>query len=232
MDMLHASPFGRELLNTSSLLQETIRLFADAVEPEKVRFPGRFIAWGNYGFTWLVDGVIIKITSPTSSTSVAKAKDRGVVPPAVPAENLERQFTFMNLLGEHLVAQTPSIIVPTQHFVVRSGAGAYLLGQEFMEDWLPLGEWLYTVFPTPVTPAIEEKAIALWRTYKQRIADAVAGFELRHLLDDLYLEQDKFHTGNILLPPGSGPDPGIRLCIIDQPGHELRKELKKVIDSQ
>lgn len=202
----HASEEGRGIVSASPALQSTIERFLASDQPE-LTVGGRFLGVGRYSTVREIDGIAIKISSPTSSRDTHESD----LPR--PPEDLLKQFTYMQALGGYLEAGDSDIIVPQQYFAIRSPYNGFLLGQQYMNGWEEIGEWADRIFQPDERTAFETAAVQI----KSRIIRAVANTALRHGLNDLHLTKSGLHGGNILVPAGAGAATDMPLCIIDQP---------------
>lgn len=216
----HFSQEGQEVFEQSEILQEIVEIFEEMPSPER-HIGGRFIGTGKYSFVRLIDDVVIKVSSPTTSEHSHKS-GRPIKP-----ENLVSQFNFLGALGNYLEKADDTIIVPRQYFVLRSVHNAYLLGQQYMNDWEPYGDWSDRAFPHP---AKDHEFDAMNLQIKERITDAVGNNRLRHGLNDLRLEHEGLHLSNILVPIGAKAESPPPLCIIDQPGLSKKQKTHNTVD--
>ncbi len=229
-----ATAEGYDLLESHLPLQQAVERFLAAEQPERA-MRARCIGAGRFSYVWLLDGgVVIKISSPTSSMDA-----HGLGQPLI-AEPLTAQFSYLRALREHLERRDPSITTPRQFFVLQSAYGAYLLCQEYMDGWESLGQWVKRVLD-PAVVFQDERAIltnpvvrASEDRIRQRLRAAVAGTTLRHGLNDLRLDTGPLHWGNLLVPQTTPADAEPRLCLIDQPGrnHRFRRRLKEIIEQR
>lgn len=225
-----ATPEGQRLLDENELVQECVRLFRSTGSPEKLLdYPGRFIGAGSHSYIWVVDGVLIKLSSPTSSHA---ARELGY---PVPPEDLEEQFTFLLQLGEYLSERPEAnMVVPGQYFVLKNEGGAYMLAQQFMTDRVMLAERLDAELDTSLS---EDNAFfdVLRGSFTQRLIAVAEGTAFAPMLNDLIKPEKKWlHTGNLLILSEEPLGPDMSLGIIDQPGtHPAeRKRLKGLIKNQ
>jgi hypothetical protein len=203
----HFTPEGQTFLQESEDLQQALDAFWDSESPEWA-IGGRFIGTGKFSSVRLIGGVALKISSPTSSQySYENGK-------ATRAERLTAQFSFLRALGTHLQKTDPTIYVPQQFFAAHSKHDAYLLGQEYMEGWMPIADWADKNYP----PEEDAAWSSMSKHIKGRIEAAVAGTKLRRGLNDLRLEKPGIHGDNILIPQDAEPTGDMPLCILDQPG--------------
>lgn len=197
---------GKRILEGSAELRERIATFWEAPRPE-LMIGGRFVDVGRYSTVREIDGVVVKISSPTSSEDFNNAGK--VIPP----ENLAAQFVFLHVLGEFLAAKQTNIVVPAQYFAIHSPHDGYMLVQEHMSGWVPIGDWVYDTYG----PDDKEMFKAITKQIKDRIGSALAGTRLHRCLNDLRLDEDGMHGGNILVSKSASPEPNMPICIIDQP---------------
>lgn len=205
------TPEGHELLQESEEIQEALDAFWDNESPEWA-IGGRFIGAGKYSSVRLIGGAALKISSPTSS-EYSNEKGR-----AARAEHLIAQFNFLQALNTHLQKTDPTICAPKQLFVAHSAHDAYVLGQEYMQGWIPIADWSDKNYP----PEEDDAWLLMSKHIKGRIETAVAGSKLRHGLNDLLLDKSGIHGDNILIPENALPAPDTPLCILDQPGLAAR----------
>jgi hypothetical protein len=208
------TPKGRRLL-ANEALQRSLQTFIDADEPEKARVPGaRFLAAGDYAFVFAVEGLVLKVVSPTSSQR-SHNEHRPISP-----ENLEEQFAVLTAFNEHLAGTNEGVITPDQYFVAHTPRDAYLLGQEDMAGWVRLDQRTRDVYGSVTNQAIKKEILAWTGIMRARIQRALGGFALAAKINDVGLEHpDNVHGGNLLVPEGADLDGSTPLCIIDQPGH-------------
>jgi hypothetical protein len=215
---------GRELLANSDQLQEAIRLFAEADEPHKARIPGaRVLGAGRYGFTFHIDNMAVKVTSPTSSQESFDKKK------PMPPEDLRAQYVVLGALWEHLQQRKEDVTTPEQFFVSHTPTNAFILGQEYMEGWVPVEDRTVLIYGEAGEDEAEYAAVKreikkLTDAMRQRLTIALGGFALIDRIDDLGIDRSSgIHGGNLLVPAEADLNYDTPLCIIDQPGHELRK---------
>lgn len=202
----HATEEGRGIVLASPALQVTIERFLAASRPE-LAVGGRFLGVGRYSTVREIDGIAVKVSSPTSSRDTHES---GL---PRPPENLLKQFTYMQALGDYLEGGGSDIIVPQQYFAIRSPYNGFLLGQQCMNGWEEIGEWADRIFQPDEKTAFEAAAEQI----KSRIIRVMTHTALRHGLNDLHLTKSGLHGGNILVPAGVGAATDMPLCIIDQP---------------
>jgi len=205
---------GERKLAENDALHDAIECYVDADEPEKfVPAGGRVLGVGKYSFAFLVEGIVLKVSSPTSSQS---AFDTGR--PTRP-ENLEDQFRVLSELSSHLRRTDEGITSPDQFFVAYSPAGAYILGQQYLDGWVPLEYRAYQVYgdrelTVDEVNEVEDTTAAL----RARVVRSIAGFSMRTSINDLGLHHPVgLHGGNVMVPDGEPLRPDTKAAIIDQP---------------
>lgn len=225
LSIKHITPAGEELLAESLLLQEVVTRFLKFESPE-TRIGGRIIGEGRFSTVRVFDGAAVKVSSLTSSV------DSNILERPIWAEDLIKQFRYQKVLGMYLKKQNANITVPEQYFAVKSRYGAYLLCQQYMEGWQPLGEWAEETFDLSSHTKDEQKRLEqpVADLVKERIARAVGNKVLRQGLNDLRLHKKNYHSGNLLVPKGSPFEDNMPLCIIDQPGidEETKQKFSKL----
>lgn len=219
---------GRELLRTRQPLRHALGLFVAAPEAHKVPVPGAYVLGaGRYGYTLAVDGIAVKITTPTSSQ---ESFDRGV---PLPPEDLTRQFEVMGELHNYLDGEPEGVTAPEQFFVAHTPKDAYILGQQLMHGWVTVEEQTDIVHGW-TDPEDEAATLEIRRwtaALRARLQRALGGFAYLHMLDDLAFHKSSgVHAGNLLVPRQESLNPDTPLCIIDQPGHELRTKRKATMN--
>ncbi len=211
----HSTPVGDELLANNEVLQTAMGLFAAAQEPHKAHVPGsRLLGAGEFGFTFEIGGIAVKISSPTSSQ---KSFDLGR---PLPPEDLRKQFLTLAALREHLQGKEEGIVTPEQYFVATTPYKAFILAQEYMNGWVSYEDRTSQVFgPAVETNATDRQEIAqVSAGIRQRIFRALGGFALINNINDLALHKESgVHGGNLLVPETANFDTNMPLCIIDQP---------------
>lgn len=199
---------GDALFVRSPLLVRAVSDFLSSSRPEDV-IGGEQIGDGSYSTTRLIDGVLVKVSSSTTNKKTSP-KQIGK------HEDLFGQFAFLSALYNYSQQYATSITAPRQYFVYRSPHG-HLLCQQFMQGWVTINKWADKNYnATNMDDLVFIKGLCDY--IKWRIADFAykAGFEL--WLNDLKLDSDAIHSGNILVPVNCQPSPDMPLCIIDQPG--------------
>lgn len=214
------NPEGHEVLEQSETLQEIVEMFEETPSPER-HIGGRFIGVGKYSYVRLIDDVVVKVSSPTTSKH-SHESDEPIKP-----ENLISQFNFLGALGGHLEKTNSNIIVPQQYFVLRSVHNAYLLGQQYMGGWETYADWSDKTYPHPEK---DREFDAMNLRIKQRITDVVGHNKLHHGLNDLRLQRDGLHLSNILVPQAAEIEDSLPLCIIDQPGLSAKQKTHNTVD--
>lgn len=205
---------GESILTQSPTLRERIQIFLEAAMPENM-IGGKFVGTGNYSTVREIDDVAVKVSSPTSSR---KWRETGE---SVPPENLIIQFVYLQRLRAFLIDQSANIFVPQQYFALYSPYYSYLLCQEYMRGWIDLNK----VFG----PDENDKFAAATFHIIKRVEDVMSGSLLRYGLHDLYNDAYSINGGNILVPEGVEPYPGMPFCIIDQPRIHLTWEMASVL---
>jgi hypothetical protein len=167
-----------------------------------------FIGMGDNSEVWSIDGVAIKVATPTTGRrSWRKGRDS--------PEDLIDQFIFMKVLGDHLDPES-DVLTPIQHFALQTPGGNYLRAEEYMETWSPIGHWLHDRGHS-IHDVQEDLA-----SVKTQIARSIGSPILRFGLNDLGLGKDhRLHTENILVPSSATDISEAPLCIIDQPTHGI-----------
>ena len=225
-----ATAEGRRMLNENELVRECVRIFQATESPEKIlSYPGRFIGAGSHSYTWVVDGVLIKFSSPTSSYAAYELGE------PVPPEDLGEQFRFLRGLGAYLSERPEAnMVVPDQYFALRNESGAYMLAQQFMADRVMLAQRLDDEldYSSP-----EDSAFfgVLREGFTRRLIDVATGTDFAPMLNDLIRpEKEWIHAGNLLVLTEESLDSGMSLGIIDQPGTDPkeRKRLKELINDR
>ncbi len=215
LTVLNSTPEGEALLARSQPLQEAMRLFGSAEEPHKARVPhSRLIGAGLYAFTFAIDGVAVKIASPTSSLKSFILKE------PQPPEELSDQFLTLSALKQHLRGNKENITVPKQFFVAHTTHGAYIHAQEFMEGWISYEARTTEIYGSPgeINASARKEIAWLANSLRPRLFRALGGFALRENINDLGLHKESgVHGGNLLVPRAAPFDTDVPLCIIDQP---------------
>ena len=212
MSEVLSSITGRKLLESSQQLQAVVHEFQTSATPERT-INGRYIGGGRYSHIWEVEGVVVKLSSPTANRdSIQSGK------PTKPEDLLE-QFDFLGRLGEHLAQQPDEIIVPRQYFALCSQFGAYLLCQQYMAGWVSAQDWIGKRYGYDLTDDQKQEIKTLVVTTKQRIVKAIGTSPLMSGLNDLKLDKPGgLHGGNVLFPSDAPSSLELPVCIIDQPG--------------
>ncbi len=230
MDSCEATAAGELLLhdpNADNLLT-VVDAFYEASDkaPESAVFDtvhalgGNYVAGGRFSHVMRLGEYAIKVSTPTSTAS----EDRPEHGPY--AESTVTQMRFLNSLRAHLDTMPEAgITTPTQYFAVRGAHGGRLAVQQFMDGWISLGRWAERTLRFGEHDAAIAGALALSSTVRDRIERAVAGTTLRTGLNDLRLDQELLHPGNLLVPRRAPYDAAtVPLCIIDQPKTFSRPE--------
>lgn len=213
------TPEGEQKLAENEALREAVERYLGAKRPEMIVPPGgRLLAAGKYSFAFLVEGVILKISSSTSSREAFVTKR-----PAKP-ENLEDQFKVLSKLGEHLRSNEEGVCAPDQFFVAYSPSGAYILGQEFLDGWITLEGRTNEVYgyPSMITEEQRREMNGHIAVMRSRVIRSLAGFSMQASINDLVQHDKGIHGGNVLVPRGVELDGDTWLAIIDQPGGKSR----------
>ncbi len=208
------TPEGEQRLAESTALREAVEQYVASDEPEKfVPAGGRLLGIGKYSFTFLIEGIALKVSSPTSSQ---KAFDAGR--PMQP-ENLEEQFKVLSELGKHLSCTNEGVVAPGQFFVINSPVGAYILGQQYLEGWVSLERRANQVYGNrELTDEEITEAMDMTLALRGRIVCSLAGFSMLASINDLGLHHPVgLHGGNVMVPGNEVLGPNTRVAIIDQP---------------
>lgn len=205
---------GERKLAESDALREAIERYVDASEPEKfVPAGGRVLGIGKYSFAFLVEGIVLKVSSPTSSQLAFNTGK-----PTKP-ENLEDQFRVLSQLSSHLRRTDDGITTPDQFFVAHSPAGAYILGQQYLDGWVPLEHRANQIYgdrelTVDEVNEVEDTTAAL----RVRVVRSIARFSMRTSINDLGLHHPVgLHGGNVMVPGSEPLRPDTKAAIIDQP---------------
>lgn len=199
---------GDALFARSPLLTKAVADFLSSSKPEDV-IGGVQIGNGSYSTTRLIDGVLVKVSSPTTNKKTSP-KQIGR------HEDLFDQFAFLSALHNYSQQYATSITAPKQYFVYRSPHG-HLLCQQFMRGWVTISEWADNNYDANNTDDLVFVK-GLCDYIRWRIADFANKAGFGQWLNDLKLDTDAIHSGNILVPVNCQPSPDMSLCIIDQPG--------------
>jgi hypothetical protein len=208
------TPEGGQKLAGNNALREAVELYVAEDEPEKFAPAGsRMLGIGKHSFTFLVEGVALKVSSPTSSQ---KAFDTGQ---PVDPEDLSEQFTVLAALSVHLRQTSYGVFTPEQYFVVRTPVGAYLLAQEYLEGWTSLEKRASHLYgDRDLTDADLDEAEEVVAGLRVRVTRALEGFPMRGSINDLGLHHPRgLHGGNLMVPIDEPLRATTKLAIIDQP---------------
>ncbi len=213
--IIGSTPEGEALLEESDELQALMERYADSRDPQKERISGlRLLGAGKYSFTFAFNGELaVKISGPrTGQMSHESKEDRR-------PENLREQFAVLSALRNHNRLQPNDITVPEQHFVAHNPHDNFVLVQELMNGWIPLGERAEILYRDRQDEEAARAEASKWtKAMWTRVRDGLEGFELAHRINDLYSpESPKLHFGNILVPETAPLDDNTPLCVIDQP---------------
>lgn len=214
-DLVHSTPLGRAVLENPSI-QQALRAYHESETPEKVTIPGiTRIGEGRFSCVGTINGIALKISSPSSGTETSDGKPR--------TEDLPEQFTTLNNLGEYLQGSSEGISTPLQIFVTQTPYGAYILGQQFMDGWVSFEQRTFQEYgpADTVSTTAKEEIGELSIRIATRIARAIRHFPFRQNLNDLIDTTASgiwLHGGNILVPAHCTLRDTPPLCIIDQPG--------------
>jgi hypothetical protein len=216
------SPEGLRLIDGSDELRRALEMYTAALKPEMVVPTGvRLLSVGKFGFAFRMGDLILKVTSPTSSIRPENRTPR-------PPEDLTKQFRVMGALAEHLGEGREGVVAPAQFFVAHTPHNTYVLGQEFMAGWRTLEDATVETFPDANAPGLKQTAREIVTKIRSRVEGALQGFAFRDQIDDLGRDPSgPLHGTNILLPVGVSLSPDAPLCIIDQPGHPDRENVKR-----
>ncbi|HKX72803.1 MAG TPA: hypothetical protein VJM32_02225 [Candidatus Saccharimonadales bacterium] len=219
-----SSERGRQLLRERQPLRHALSLFVAAPEAHKVPVPGsRVLGAGRYGYTFAIDNMAVKVTTPTSSQESFDLRR------PLPPEDLTQQFEVLGALHEFLDGEPEGITAPEQFFVAHTPNDAYILGQQYMDGWVSVEDQTDRVYgwSDPDDEGIRLEVRKWTSALRERLTRGLGGFAYLHRLDDLAFHKPSgVHGGNLLVPESDTLDPDTPLCIIDQPGHNLRRKKK------
>lgn len=210
-----ATPEGVDLLEGNDYLQAVLDWYIDVPEAPLLKFPGvREIGRGWYSRVYTFDEeTALKVSSPVTSNETYAFGMPFLV------EDLEEQFAVLSALRRHLFYESDDVITPEQHFVSRAPGNTYILAQEYMRGWIPLGLRMDEIYGSSPESYGVCKEITDWSDdFRRRINRSLGGFAWQHRMTDLERSNGRYHRGNLLVPmdmPLNGDTP---LCIIDQPG--------------
>ena len=226
-EVFTATPAGHQLLEASPELQEVANRFLESNDPEDAfREHGTHLGMGSNSELRVVGGAVVKISTLTTGRQAHRTHSE------IEPEDLIGQFDFMRALGAEL-EQMPQadVVVPEQFFAIKSNRDDYLLVQQNMVGWQPIGSWSSDRGYGP-----RRSPNGIYEPVKQRLRDTLGSSALKHGVNDLGIWSKRpLHGGNLLVPKDADNLDG-PLCIIDQPAsgwrakfavRAARKQLKK-----
>jgi hypothetical protein len=207
-----ATPEGEDLLNGYHRLQEVVEQYTESPEECLASVPEtNVIGEGSFSRVYSFnDELALKVSNPfTMDHSVWR---QGYVP-----EDLREQFAVLSALRDVLYYKRDFIVVPEQFFVSHVPDKNYLLAQELMRGWVPLGDRMAEIYGPGAEDWGTFNDIERWTaSFHKRIENSLGGFAL--MMTDLTREDGRFHGGNLLVPVDAPLHDMTPLCIIDQPG--------------
>lgn len=209
-----SSPEGDDLLEENRFLQDALIEFRDSPEAHRARIPGlRVLGAGKYSFTFSFREMLaIKVSEPTSSQYAYDKKK-----PAIP-EDLGEQFAVLNALRNHVLLQRNNISVPRQYFVAHMPGNKFILGQELMTGWTSIEQRTQSVYENRFDdPEAKKEVSALVAEIRVRLKDSLSDFAMQDKINDVGLEGDGVHGGNLLVPEAGELNGYTPITIIDQP---------------